>query len=84
MAANQKKQPSKKKQPKATKKAGGAKSSSAAAPTEPRALPHEPGIPPGAIDVTGVIPEDVRIDPNITEGHPGYEESGGSEIHPAR
>jgi hypothetical protein len=34
------------------------------------------------IDVTGIMPQDIRIDPNITEGHPGYEESGESEIIP--
>jgi hypothetical protein len=37
---------------------------------------------PGSVDVTGIVPEDIRIDPDITEGHPGYEESGGSEIIP--
>ncbi len=36
----------------------------------------------GRIDVTGIIPEGIRIDPDITEGHPGYEESGDSEIIP--
>lgn len=36
----------------------------------------------GRIDVTGIMPEDVRVDPDITEGHPGYEESGSSEIIP--
>src|SRR5437879_2243520 len=33
-------------------------------------------------DVTGTAPEGIRIDPDITEGHPGYEESGESEIIP--
>jgi hypothetical protein len=28
------------------------------------------------------MPEGIRIDPDITEGHPGYEESGDSEIIP--
>jgi hypothetical protein len=28
------------------------------------------------------MPEDVRIDPDITEGHPGYQESGDSEMIP--
>jgi hypothetical protein len=28
------------------------------------------------------MPEGIRVDPNITEGHPGYEESGQSEIIP--
>jgi hypothetical protein len=34
------------------------------------------------VDITGIVPEGVRIDPDITEGHPGYEESGSSEIIP--
>ena len=28
------------------------------------------------------MPDGVRIDPDITEGHPGYEESSDSEIIP--
>jgi hypothetical protein len=43
-----------------------------------------PGVTPGAVDVIGVVPEDVRVDADITEGHAGYEESGRSEIHPDR
>ena len=39
-----------------------------------------PGGNPGRVDVTGIMPDDIRVDPNITEGHPGYEESGDSEI----
>ena len=35
-----------------------------------------------SVDVTGKIRKDIRIDPNITEGHPGYDESGDSEIIP--
>jgi hypothetical protein len=34
------------------------------------------------VDITGIVPESIRIDPDITEGHPGYEESGESEIIP--
>ena len=60
-------------------------------PPPPRAaLP--PGVPfsdsglpegnPGRVDVTGIMPEGIRIDPNFTEGHPGYQESGDSEIIP--
>jgi|SRR6516164_689552 len=41
-----------------------------------------PGGNPGRVDVTGIMPDDIRVDPNITEGHPGYEESGDSEIIP--
>ncbi|GBD36062.1 hypothetical protein HRbin36_01181 [bacterium HR36] len=48
----------------------------------PPALPHRARILPNAVDVTGRVPDDVRIDPNITEGYPGYDESGESEIIP--
>jgi hypothetical protein len=41
-----------------------------------------PELPPGRVDVTGIMPEGIRIDPDITEGHPGYEESGDSGIIP--
>jgi hypothetical protein len=51
-------------------------------PSEIPALPQRSGVLPNAVDITGRVPEDVRIDPNITEGHPGYEESGESEIIP--
>jgi hypothetical protein len=84
MSASQKKQPQKKKQPKVTKRASASKGASTAAPSPPRALPHEPGVFPGAVDVIGFVPEDVHVDPDITEGQPGYEESGDSEIHPSR
>lgn len=49
------------------------------------ALPPADGRPPcdpHCVDVTGHPPEDIRIDPDITEGHPGYQESGNSEIIP--
>ncbi len=48
----------------------------------PPALLHQPRDSPGSVDITGIIPEGIRIDPDITEGHPGYEESGDSEIIP--
>lgn len=55
-----------------------------AAPTKgPPVDSGEPGGGRGRVDVTGIIPEGVRIDPDFTEGHPGYEESGDSEIIPA-
>jgi hypothetical protein len=44
------------------------------------ALPHEPDVKPDAVDVVGIIPGDVYVDPELTEGHAGYEESGNSEI----
>jgi hypothetical protein len=30
------------------------------------------------------LPDDVHVDPDITEGHPGYEESGRSDIKPPK
>jgi hypothetical protein len=42
----------------------------------------QPGGGRGRVDLTGIIPEDIHVDPDITEGHPGYEESGGSQIIP--
>lgn len=44
---------------------------------------EEPGSQ-GRVDVTGIMPDNIHIDPNLTEGHPGYEESGDSEIIPAQ
>jgi hypothetical protein len=41
-----------------------------------------PACDPHCVDVTGKAPEDIRIDPDITEGHPGYQESGYSELVP--
>jgi hypothetical protein len=37
---------------------------------------------PGHVDLTGLMPEGIRIDPDLTEGHPGYQESGDAEIIP--
>src|SRR5262245_60283775 len=42
----------------------------------------QPGGGQGRVDVTGIMPKGIRVDPNLTEGHPGYEESGDSEIIP--
>ncbi|MCS6975890.1 MAG: hypothetical protein NZM31_02615 [Gemmatales bacterium] len=36
----------------------------------------------GRVDITGIVPEGVHVDPLITEGHVGYEESGESEVIP--
>jgi hypothetical protein len=52
-----------------------------AAPPE---LPYQRGVSPDDVDITGPPLEGVRIDPDATEEHPGYEESGGSEIIPPR
>jgi hypothetical protein len=43
-----------------------------------------PGGGQGRVDFTGIMPEGIRVDPNLTEGHPGYQESGGSEILPTQ
>jgi hypothetical protein len=47
---------------------------------ETKTLPFQPGAESGRVDVTGIVPDDIHIDPDLTEGHPGYEESGDSEI----
>ena len=49
-------------------------------PGVPRSLTYKAGISPGSVDVTGIVPEGVIVDINTTEGHPGYEESGASEL----
>jgi len=54
---------------------------------QPPATPNEADVPEvqrgkGRKDVTGVVPGGVRVDPDLTPGHPGYEVSGGSEIIP--
>jgi hypothetical protein len=55
----------------------------AVAPREgPQPDSGQPGGGQGRIDVTGVVPEGMRVDPDLTEGHPGYEESGDSEVIP--
>jgi hypothetical protein len=63
-------------------------------PPVPKALPRrdrrpetgapESGSGQGRVDVTGIMPEGIRPDPDITEGHPGYEDSGSSEIIPTQ
>ena len=47
-----------------------------------QALSYQSGIRPGSVDVTGIVPESVHVDPDILEGQPGYEESGNSGIMP--
>ncbi len=44
------------------------------------ALSHESAVSPNAVDVVGIVPEEVHVDPEITEGHPGYDETGPSEL----
>ncbi len=41
-----------------------------------------PGGGAGRRDVVEPIPDDTHVDPYLTEGNPGYEESGDSEIRP--
>jgi hypothetical protein len=52
------------------------------APAAPQALPYRPGILPNSVDVIGMVPDSIHVDPDVTEGHPGYDESGDSEIIP--
>jgi hypothetical protein len=59
-----------------------ASSESRARPSPPPPATGHGAIDPNRVDVTGIVPEGIRIDPDITEGHPGYEESGDSEIIP--
>lgn len=40
----------------------------------------QPGGGQGREDAVGVIREDIHVDPDLTEGHPGYDESGKSGI----
>jgi hypothetical protein len=54
----------------------------ASLPNVPLSTSGRPEGNPGCVDVTGVMPEGIVIDPDITQGHPGYEESGDSEIIP--
>lgn len=42
-----------------------------------------PGGGAGRKDVTGMTPKGIRVDPDLTEGHPGYDESGRSEVRPS-
>ena len=77
MTPSQKNPPAADKQPDRSKQLG---NKPAAAPGGCQALTYEPGVSPGSVDVTGIVPEGVHVDPNSTEGHPGYDESGPSEI----
>ena len=58
-----------------------AQTGSAAKPALPPATSRPP-CDPHCVDVTGKVPDDLRVDPDLTEGHPGYDESGVSEIIP--
>jgi hypothetical protein len=54
-------------------------------PPARRSRPRDTGLPGGGqgrVDLTGTMPQDIRIDPDLTEDHPGYQESGDSEIIP--
>jgi hypothetical protein len=44
------------------------------------ALPRKVETNPNSVDVVGRIPKDIHVDPEITEGHRGYDETGPSEI----
>jgi hypothetical protein len=43
----------------------------------------QPGGGCGRVDITGTIAGNSRVDPDLMEGSPGYQESGDSEIIPA-
>jgi hypothetical protein len=53
---------------------------------DPNTSKRDSGLPGGGAgrrDVVEPIPDNIRrVDPNIVEGQPGYEESGDSEIIP--
>ncbi|MCS7168835.1 MAG: hypothetical protein RMI91_09580 [Gemmatales bacterium] len=51
-------------------------------PSGPPALTQRRIVSASSVDITGRVPDDVHVDPDITEGHPGYQESGESEIIP--
>ena len=42
----------------------------------------QPGGGAGRVDIPGKLPSEIRVDPFITEGHSGFDESGLSEISP--
>jgi hypothetical protein len=84
MPTNPKKSTTKRKPLKSVKKPDAVKRSRAAKSRAGSALTYQPGISPGSVDVTGIVPEGVHVEPYITEGHSGYEESGTSELHPGR
>lgn len=82
MAPEQDKHPTEEKPSGGVAPSGAGEQASSAPAGRPQALPHQPGVTPGSVDITGIVPEGIRIDPDLTEGHPGYEESGDSEIIP--
>ena len=43
-----------------------------------------PGGGRGRVDIVGAVPDDIQVDPEITEGHVGYQESGPSELLPTQ
>src|SRR5207244_12678183 len=45
-------------------------------------VPADQGKKDNRVDRTGIVPGNVRIDPDLTPGHPGYEVSGGPETIP--
>ena len=42
-----------------------------------------PGVGKSRVDLSGTVPDDVRVDPDLTEGRPGYQDSADSEIVPS-
>jgi hypothetical protein len=54
------------------------------APAPATGLPYDPNANPNWVDVTGKAPDDVGVDPQLTEGHPGYDDTGPSELMPPK
>lgn len=82
---NERSHPQKQSTPKGSSKAAGKQPDHASEnlpETVMRSNTGQPRSGEGRIDVTGIMPEGIRVDPDITEGHPGYQESGDSEIIP--
>jgi hypothetical protein len=49
-------------------------------PGQPESESGQPGGGAGRIEITGIVPDAIEVDPDLTEGHPGYEESGDSGL----
>ncbi len=58
-----------------------AKDTTVAGQQSSKQLPFDVHARKESLDVVGVLPKDITVDPNLTEGHPGYQESGKSEIN---
>ena len=82
MARNRDKRRTKEQQAGSAKPTDDKNDERAVPPAAVQALSYQSGISPGSVDVTGIVPESIHVDPDLLEGHPGYEESGNSGIMP--